>query len=329
MIHLDGEQAEIAQAGLQAVSELLSKLVGALRASAGLRDELPSAVARFALAVTALGNALAKANAPADVDEEHLPLLRTAIQLQRKRIAEELESHRANASHPELISLIERRLAPFQVLLQQPWFAAVEPLRIPKPSDFLTLRKASEFVSIGTDTHGPMEDKFGILLAASAILGDLRTARLACEARDLPVAFAFLDIDEFKTLNSKYGEPRVDRDILPPFMRELERAVFGHGRAYRYGGDEFALLLPNCPQGLAVKILRDVAASLAQLDYPGIPERPSVSTGLCILPPESWLTDHEVVEYASSAKKHAKAAGHQCIALYAGSLFREEDLRVE
>lgn len=41
------------------------------------------------------------------------------------------------------------------------------------------------------------------------------------------------------------GEVEVDRKILPRFMRTIEAHVFARGFAYRFGGDEYVLLIPQ------------------------------------------------------------------------------------
>ena len=71
---------------------------------------------------------------------------------------------------------------------------------------------------------------------------DLEEVRSAAEIRGLPFAVSFLDIEFFKAINDRYTEPTVDRDLLPTFMRCMEAHVYGRGRAYRQGGDEYVVL---------------------------------------------------------------------------------------
>ena len=87
------------------------------------------------------------------------------------------------------------------------------------------------------------------------ILPDLAYFRVKCELRDQSVSVAYVDIDEFKSFNDKYGHERVDRDILPRFMSEIEGVVFSRGFAYRIGGDEYLILLPNMSRGSAIRFL--------------------------------------------------------------------------
>ena len=53
------------------------------------------------------------------------------------------------------------------------------------------------------------------------------------------------NIDKFKDFNTKYGETQIDVRLLPRFMAALEAHVYSRGFAYRFGGDEYVVLLPQ------------------------------------------------------------------------------------
>lgn len=70
---------------------------------------------------------------------------------------------------------------------------------------------------------------------AIAIAGFRRDAR--------PVALALLDLDHFKSINDRFGHEEGDR-VLQRFVTVVQASVRRTDRLYRYGGEEFVLLMP-------------------------------------------------------------------------------------
>jgi len=61
---------------------------------------------------------------------------------------------------------------------------------------------------------------------------------------DSPVSFVMIDLDHFKTFNDTYGHPAGD-EILRAVAQKIAAVVRGKGEAYRYGGEEMSVILPN------------------------------------------------------------------------------------
>jgi diguanylate cyclase (GGDEF)-like protein len=61
---------------------------------------------------------------------------------------------------------------------------------------------------------------------------------------DLPLSVIMIDIDHFKVFNDKWGHDTGDR-VLRHVSGIIREAVKYRGEAYRYGGEEITLLLPN------------------------------------------------------------------------------------
>ncbi|EKP0294582.1 MULTISPECIES: GGDEF domain-containing protein [Aeromonas] len=78
------------------------------------------------------------------------------------------------------------------------------------------------------------------------LLLSLRT----CQRRAEPMAIAYLDIDNFKKINDTEGHQRGDEilRIVGNCIRQVFRA---EDSCFRYGGDEFCLILPNCNESQA------------------------------------------------------------------------------
>jgi diguanylate cyclase (GGDEF)-like protein len=72
---------------------------------------------------------------------------------------------------------------------------------------------------------------------------ELARAVAHAHRRSEPFALALLDLDDFKLINDRDGHPKGD-EVLVAVARVLERGRRGD-RAFRIGGDEFALLMPG------------------------------------------------------------------------------------
>jgi two-component system cell cycle response regulator len=97
-----------------------------------------------------------------------------------------------------------------------------------------------------------------------------------------PHVLAFLDLDGFKSYNDAFGHPAGDA-LLVRLGHQLADAVGDRGRAYRMGGDEFAMLLP----GDATSAGASVAAGTAALSERGEGFKVSCSCGTAELPTDA------------------------------------------
>jgi diguanylate cyclase (GGDEF)-like protein len=172
------------------------------------------------------------------------------------------------------------------------------------------------------------DEKFHLLQAPTLFLPDLHYYRGKCGVRDLRVAIAFMDIDKFKDFNDTVGETNVDRHVLPVFMRAVEAHIYGHGYAYRFGGDEYALLMPNADAHLALGLVSALRKRVAALRFLGAERGITVSVGLCVADRDCFLTDGELLQKAERAKNFAKKEGRDRVASYSGQLFDERELLI-
>jgi two-component system, cell cycle response regulator len=97
-----------------------------------------------------------------------------------------------------------------------------------------------------------------------------------------PHVLAFLDLDGFKAYNDAFGHPAGDA-LLVRLGSQLSEAVGDRGRAYRMGGDEFAMLLP----GDATSAGASVAAGAAALSERGEGFKVTCSCGSAELPADA------------------------------------------
>lgn len=73
-----------------------------------------------------------------------------------------------------------------------------------------------------------------------------------------PLSLAFFDLDNFKFVNDTFGHSYGDRILLDISDIALDLCRKHKGELFRYGGDEFVLLLYNCPLDQALEILDEL-----------------------------------------------------------------------
>jgi diguanylate cyclase (GGDEF)-like protein len=264
---------------------------------------------------------------PVRVHDAYSGLLKRILIDQRRENAEAIDVPLQKAIDGQLIKALKRDLQFIEYIMQAKWFQEAEAIRLPRLTDYLSIRHAE--AAIPDPLHlRPREydEKFHILEAPSLFLPDLAYYRRRCGFRGAPIAVAYIDIDDFKAFNTAYTETAVDLHLLTPFMEAIEAHVFCHGHAYRFGGDEYLLTLPNMAHGWAVEFVRALQARVAGAVYRGIRRPPTISVGLCVIDVDCFLTDREVLARANQAKNYAKATEKGRIAAFTGPLFLDTDI---
>lgn len=126
------------------------------------------------------------------------------------------------------------------------------------------------------------------------------------------------DSDFFKAYNDAYGHPAGDQ-ALRAVADLLSESVRSGDRVYRYGGEEFLIVLPE--QGVteaaeALQRVRSGLRSLAIKHRHGVPgEQLTISAGLASSHAAQRITSTEVLAEADTALYEAKRAGRDRIAL--------------
>jgi diguanylate cyclase (GGDEF)-like protein len=97
-----------------------------------------------------------------------------------------------------------------------------------------------------------------------AFQDEFEQAAAAARRHPDPFALALLDLDDFKLVNDRYGHPQ--GDALLRRVAAVLRDGRSADRAYRIGGDEFALLLPHTDAEGAAILIGRWARTLAEAD---------------------------------------------------------------
>jgi diguanylate cyclase (GGDEF)-like protein len=111
------------------------------------------------------------------------------------------------------------------------------------------------------------------------------------DRRRTPLSVCLIDLDAFKSINDRFGHPVGDR-ALTAVASTLRRG----GEAFRFGGDEFALVLPEHDESEAAEIANAVSARVRDLEVQGV--RLSISHGCAVYRPSGPLAASEIVRVA-------------------------------
>jgi len=133
-----------------------------------------------------------------------------------------------------------------------------------------------------------------------------------------PLSIAFIDLDDFKRVNDRYGH-LVGDTVLREFTQELTRMLRASDLLARYGGEEFLVVLRRCGaergRQILERILADIATRpLAVVD--GAPIHVTFSAGLATHGEEARFDDaHAMLAAADEALYGAKREGRNQVAM--------------
>ncbi len=120
------------------------------------------------------------------------------------------------------------------------------------------------------------------------------------------VGLVLVDIDHFKRINDSLGHQTGDA-VLREVARVLAEAARGRGEAYRWGGEELAVVLPDADARATAAVAEETRRAVEQRQFEG-GIGVTVSCGAASFP-EHAATPRDLVAAADAAVYRAKAAG--------------------
>ncbi|MFH1169190.1 MAG: diguanylate cyclase, partial [Chloroflexota bacterium] len=207
-------------------------------------------------------------------------------------------SRSPHAYSPRHISLLERLSAQIAVSVENArlYARAEEEARVDELTGLLNRRSLDEMIASEIGRHSRYGGIFSIII---------------------------LDLDSFKTYNDSYGHLAGDK-LLKQIGGVIKGAIRNADQAFRYGGDEFAILLPHTAIDSASRVAERVRRQVEAKAKGGLVSI-TASLGLA-----NWPTDgigaSEIVSAADGALYRAKRSGGNRSYCASGTLMPLDDV---
>lgn len=153
-----------------------------------------------------------------------------------------------------------------------------------------------------------MRDGLTGLLNHTMLKDRLAAELLRAGRQGSPVAFAMLDLDRFKLVNDTYGHASGDQ-VLKGLARLLSQRLRASDSIGRYGGEEFAVILPDTPGQAAVRLMDELRDGFSNVVHhsSGGDFTATFSCGVASFP--RFVTPAEISDAADRALYAAKQRG--------------------
>ncbi|HEX7510426.1 MAG TPA: diguanylate cyclase [Chitinivibrionales bacterium] len=127
-----------------------------------------------------------------------------------------------------------------------------------------------------------------------------------------PLSLVMLDIDHFKKFNDTYGHP-VGDEVIKMVARAIKTASRTTDRAFRYGGEEFAVILPETPCEKGIIFAQRLRQNIEQ-DRSVQNLATTISVGIAGLKPDE--TPEAFIKRTDSALYNAKETGRNRVTVF-------------
>lgn len=149
-----------------------------------------------------------------------------------------------------------------------------------------------------------------------AMVPRLEQERERSRRSEEPCSIGMMDLDRFKPINDTYGH-RAGDAVLQEVARYLLEHLRQYDQVYRYGGEEFVLVLPDTPPHRAKRVLDRLRRGLKRQGIridDDVVIHVSASFGIAVLLPD--IAVRTAIDRADKALYAAKAAGRNRVCIW-------------
>ena len=140
------------------------------------------------------------------------------------------------------------------------------------------------------------------------------------ERHGRPLSLVMIDLDRFKRVNDEHGHAAGDH-LLKSFADCVRITLRKTDMAFRYGGDEFVIALPQTPVEQTKQVVEKLRQAFASVDFSHaitqLEHQPTLSIGVAERQPgNNILTLENLLAAADHALCEAKASDRNCVKIY-------------
>jgi diguanylate cyclase (GGDEF)-like protein len=131
-----------------------------------------------------------------------------------------------------------------------------------------------------------------------------------CKKLNISLSLAFLDLDHFKLVNDAHGH-LIGSELLAHTGSRLQELSRRQDLCFRYGGDEFVILMPETDAAAALNLSKELHRALMETEFrmkTGLKLKVSASVGLASAPSDG-TTVHEIIGTADARMYKVKSHG--------------------
>ena len=138
------------------------------------------------------------------------------------------------------------------------------------------------------------------------------------------LSLIMLDIDHLKPFNDKFGHQK-GNELLKHMAEIFKVQVRGVDIISRYGGEEFAILLPNTSHGAAKEVAERIRAGVETSDFAteSGTDNCTISAGVATYPSDAE-DDLQLIDRADEALYRAKEGGRNRVVVFAAENSKQE-----
>lgn len=150
----------------------------------------------------------------------------------------------------------------------------------------------------------------------------LREEREKADREDSELCLLMIDIDRFKDFNDRFGHQQ-GNIVLERIAQTIQKNIRSTDIVCRYGGEEFAVILPRTKPETAFDIAARIRKAVERMVFYGDRVHPkvkkTVSIGIACYPAQA-MDEFELIDMADRALYYAKENGRNTVALYSSDV---------